>query len=298
MNSPDLHQKCGFVSVIGLPNAGKSTLVNALVGAKVSIVSRKAQTTRRRILGIVMHEGAQLILIDTPGIFTPKRSLDKAMVKAARESMPESDAVLHIVDAARRNALDNNKAIIRQLPSDKPCFLVLNKIDRVAKPELLAQAQAFNDEKPYTQTIMISALKEDGLARLKEDLAALIPAQPYHYDPDQLTDLPMRLMAAEITREKIYDQLHQELPYDSFVVTENWREKEDGSVHIDQAIIVARSSQKGIVLGRKGARIKTIGQAARQEMKESFGQEVHLKLFVKIDEGWAERPDTFGYLGL
>lgn len=285
--------RCGAVTLIGLPNAGKSTLVNALVGGKVSIVSRKVQTTRMRVVGITAHEETQLVLIDTPGVFEPKTTMEKAMVSAALEALHEGDVILHIVDVGDRKAVEHNKIILRNLPARVPVVLVLNKVDRIAKEELLALTADFNAAFTYAQTFMISALKASGLADLMKGLAAFMPEGPWHYDEDQMTTMPMRLLAAEITREKIFDQLHQELPYSIFVQTEAWENFDNGDVRIAQMVVVDRESQKGIVLGRQGSRIKQIGEAARKDIEDIMGCRVHLKLFVKVQQNWQEKAEFY-----
>lgn len=289
---------CGFVSVLGLPNAGKSTLVNTLAGQKVSIVSRKVQTTRCRVLGIVMQGPAQIVLIDTPGIFMPKKTLEKAMVAAAWESIKDADIALHLVDATRKNAAQENKIIAERLPGPEKSILVLNKTDKVNKPDLLALSQSMNEEFAYVATFMVSALKENGTDDLLHDLAGRMPDGPWMFPEDQVTDMPMRLLAAEITREKIFEQLHQELPYAIMVETEHWEEFDNGSVKIDQLIYVQKDSQKGIVLGKGGSQVKKIGAASRTALEDILGRRVHLKLFVKVRENWAEDPAIVRAMGL
>ncbi len=289
---------CGFVSVLGLPNAGKSTLINALVGAKVSIVSRKVQTTRSRVLGILIHDKAQIVLIDTPGIFEPKKTLEKAMVTAAWGSVKDADIIFHLVDASQKNTAAQNQIIIDGLQNSKNCILVLNKTDRVAKPDLLALAQGLNEKLPYLATFMISALKGDGLSDLLQDTALRMKKSPWMFPEDQITDIPMRMLAAEITREKLFDQLHQELPYAVMVETENWEKFDNGSIKIDQVVYVQKDNQKGIVLGKGGSRIKKIGQDARLELEEMMGERVHLKLFVKVKENWTENAESYQMMGL
>ncbi|MCF8496150.1 MAG: GTPase Era [Alphaproteobacteria bacterium] len=281
--------RSGYAAVIGLPNAGKSTLVNKLVGTKVSIVSRKVQTTRNRVLGITMQDEAQIILIDTPGIFMPRKTLEKAMVRTAWDAVPEADSVIHLVDASARDPLRDSAIIIRGLRNDAPCFLALNKTDKVSKPDLLTISAAFNERFPYTATYMISGLKGGGVKDLLRGVANSLPKGPWLFPEDQVTDMPMRLMAAEITREKIFERLHEELPYSIMVSTENWEEFDNGSVKIDQAIYTQRDSQKAIVLGKGGAQIQEIGKKARLELEEILERRVHLKLFVKVKEDWPER---------
>ena len=283
---------CGFASIIGLPNAGKSTLMNALVGAKVSIVSKRAQTTRTRVLGIAMHENAQIILLDTPGIFAARKSFEQFMVGAAFEALDEAELTIHLVDAGQKGALAQNQMIIDKLRADsKPCLLVLNKTDKIQKPDLLALAAAFNAAYPYEATFMISALKQAGTQDLLSDLARRMKPGPFLHEEDQITDMPLRLMAAEITREKIFEQLYRELPHAALVETESWETFDNGDIKISQAVIVQRDSQKAIVLGKGGSRIKQIGAASRLELEKLLETRVHLKLFVKVEPNWMERPD-------
>jgi len=289
---------CGFVSVLGLPNSGKSTLINALVGAKVSIVSRKVQTTRSRVLGIAVHNSAQIILIDTPGIFAPKKTLEKAMVAAAWDSLQEADLIVHLVDASDKRAIEQNALIGARLQNSKSSILVLNKTDKIAKPDLLALSLALNEKTAYRATFMVSALKGEGLSDLKDFLASHLPEGPFLFPEDQMTDVPMRILAAEITREKLFDQLHQELPYAVMVETENWENFDNGSVEIDQVIYVLKDNQKGIVLGKGGSRIKKIGQDARLELEDIIGAPVHLKLFVKVKQDWTENAESLRSMGL
>lgn len=290
--------RCGFVSVLGLPNAGKSTLVNALVGSKVSIVSKKVQTTRCRVLGIAMQGDSQVVLMDTPGIFAPKKTLERAMVGAAWSTLDQADAVLHLVDATNKKALMMNEIIIEKLVKDKPCILVLNKTDDVNKPDLLDLAAKFNERFDYEATFMISALKDQGVDDVLSYLAKNMPEGEFIFDPEQSTDMPMRFMAAEITREKIFHQLHEELPYAALVETESWENFDNGDFKISQVIYIQKETQKAIVVGKGGSRIKEIGAAARADMEEVFGAKVHLNLFVKVQENWGERPENFSLIGL
>ena len=290
--------RCGLVAVLGAPNAGKSTLVNALVGQKVAIVSAKAQTTRARLMGIALEGTAQIILADTPGLFEPRRRLDRAMVNAAWEGASEADAILLIVDG-RKKKLDYLEPILTSLagrPERK--ILVLNKVDEVAKEPLLVIAQALAGEGQFSEVFFISALTGDGVPELKARLAELMPEGPWHYPEDQVSDASERLLAAEITREQLYRQLHDELPYDSTVRPESYTPRKDGSVEIHQQIVIARDSQKGIVLGKGGARLKSIGEAARKELAELLGTKVHLFLHVKVDEKWGEDKEIYEELGL
>lgn len=286
--------RCGFISVIGLPNAGKSTLINTLVGSKISIVSKKVQTTRQRVLGILIHDKAQIILIDTPGVFSPQKTLERAMVGAAFEALDEADITLHLVDASRKDVAAKNEIIFKKITDDKkPAVLVLNKTDQVNKPDLLALAAALNEQHDYAATFMISGLKGTGTQDLLKDLAKRVPAGPYLFEEDQITDMPMRLMAAEITREKIFEQLYRELPHSTLVETEEWEEFKNGDVKISQVIFVQRETQKAIILGKGGNQIKKIGAASRAELEKIFDRTVHLKLFVKVEENWMERGDLF-----
>jgi GTP-binding protein Era len=289
---------CGFVALIGAPNVGKSTLVNALVGSKVTIVSRKVQTTRALIRGIVIENNSQIILVDTPGIFSPKRRLDRAMVSTAWSGAHDADLVCVLIDA-KAGIDEEAEAILGKLASVKhPKILVLNKIDLIPREKLLALAQAANARMKFEHTFMISALSGDGVDDLRATLAKMVPAGPYHYPEDQMSDAPMRHLAAEITREKIYRQLHQELPYQSTVETDSWTERKDKSVRIEQTIFVERESQRKIVLGKGGATIKSIGADSRKEIAEILGQPVHLFLFVKVRENWGDDPDRYREMGL
>jgi GTP-binding protein Era len=290
--------RCGFVALIGAPNVGKSTLVNALVGSKVTIVSRKVQTTRALIRGIVIEGNAQIILVDTPGIFAPKRRLDRAMVSTAWSGAHDADLVCVLLDA--KDGIDAEaEAIFGRVDSvAHPKVLVLNKIDLVPREKLLALAKAANERLRFENTFMISALSGDGVDDLRQALAGMVPAGPFLYPEDQMSDAPMRHLAAEITREKIYQKLHQELPYQSTVETESWTERNDKSIRIEQTIFVERESQRKIVLGKAGATIKSIGAEARKEIAEIVGVPVHLFLFVKVRENWGDDPDRYREMGL
>jgi GTP-binding protein Era len=290
--------RCGFVALIGAPNVGKSTLVNALVGSKVTIVSRKVQTTRALIRGIVIENNAQIILVDTPGIFLPKRRLDRAMVSTAWSGAHDADLVCVLLDA--KSGIDEEAdAILSKLATVRhEKILVLNKIDLVPREKLLALAKAANDRLSFARTFMVSALSGDGVDDLRHTLAEMVPPGPFHYPEDQMSDAPMRHLAAEITREKIFRQLHQELPYQSTVETDSWTERKDKSIRIEQTIFVERESQRKIVLGKGGATIKSIGADSRKEIAEIVGVPVHLFLFVKVRENWGDDPDRYREMGL
>jgi len=290
--------RCGFVALIGAPNVGKSTLVNALVGSKVTIVSRKVQTTRALIRGIVIENNAQIILVDTPGIFLPKRRLDRAMVSTAWSGAHDADLVCVLLDA--REGIDEEaEAILTKVETVRhEKILVLNKIDLVPREKLLALTKAANDRLSFAGTFMVSALSGDGVDDLRHALAEMVPPGPFHYPEDQMSDAPMRHLAAEITREKIFRQLHQELPYQSTVETDSWTERKDKSIRIEQTIFVERESQRKIVLGKGGATIKSIGADSRKEIAEIVGVPVHLFLFVKVRENWGDDPNRYREMGL
>jgi GTPase len=294
----EMPPRCGFVAVLGAPNAGKSTLVNALVGSKVSIVTHKAQTTRGLVRGIALEGASQLIFIDTPGIFAPKRRLDRAMVTSAWGIAQDADLVCLLVDARRGLDTEASDIVERLAPIRKPKVLVLNKIDLVPKAELLTLAACVNQTARFEATFMVSALTGDGVADLKGWLAAQVPEGPWHYPEDQLTDAPLRQFAAEITREKLYLRLHQELPYRSTVETETWKQLTDGSVRIEQTIYVERESQRKILLGKEGRTIKAIGAEARREIADAIEMPVHLFLFVKVREHWGDDPERYREIGL
>ncbi len=295
-------QRCGFVSVVGIPNAGKSTIINNIVGSKVSIVSHKVQTTRCRVLGMAIHNNTQIILMDTPGIFKAKKTLEKAMVTSALSSFNDTDFVIHMVDAAMNNPVEKNKMILNSLQeqgeNQNNIILVLNKIDKISRQGLLKTAQEMNDAFPYKATFMVSAIDGKGVGDLADYLSEILPQEPWIYPEDQISNMPMRLMAAEITREKVFNHLHEEIPYSIFVETENWEEFDNGSIKISQVIYVQKNSQKGVVLGKGGQKIKSIGQASRLELEEIMGQKVHLKIFVKVQENWAERTENYEIFGL
>ncbi len=295
----DNKERCGFVALLGAPNAGKSTLTNALVGSKVSIVTPKVQTTRARITAIAVHGQSQIVFVDTPGIFTKTaRRLEKAMVAAAWSGAEDADIRVLLVDAER--GLDRNtQAIIDGLKkAQMQAVLVLNKIDLVRRESLLALADTLDKEGIFTEVFMLSALNGDGVGDLLATLAGLIPEGPWHYPEDQLADIPQRLLAAEITREKLFLRLHQELPYSATVETESWKPAKGGALRIEQVVYVRRGTQKAIVLGKRGQQIKQIGAEARAEMMEVFGCPVHLFLFVKVRDNWQDDPERYREMGL
>jgi len=291
-------RRCGFVALIGAPNVGKSTLINAIVGAKVAIVSHKVQTTRTLLRGIATEADAQLVFIDTPGIFQPRRRLDRAMVAGAWTGAGDADLVGAMIDA-KRDLDDETSALMERLAGlERPKILIVNKVDLVAKPTLLALVKNASERAAFAATFMVSALTGDGIADLKHWLAGHVPVGPWHYPEDQITDAPLRQLAAEITREKLYLRLHQELPYQSTVETNSWKELKDGSVRIEQTIYVERMSQRKIVLGKGGQTIKAIGAEARREIADIAEQAVHLFLFVKVREGWEDDPERYREIGL
>ncbi len=297
----EVTQRCGYVAVIGAPNAGKSTLVNQMVGTKISIVSAKVQTTRNRILGILTRSSSQIILVDTPGLFSPKSRLDRAMVSAAWTGAEEADIVLYMYDARKKSPEEADlKALekLAKIAGQARIMLVLNKVDAVEPQRLLELAGALNTLCPFADTYMISALNGDGVEDLLLRLAELLPESPWMFDEDQITDMPWRMVAAEITREQIFHQLHQELPYAATVETEIWEEFDDGSVKIDQVIHIERENHKGIVLGKGGAKLKQIGTAARLELEKNLERKVHLKLFVRVTDKWRDDPAYFSQWGL
>lgn len=290
--------RSGFVALIGAPNAGKSTLINQLVGAKVAIVTHKVQTTRALVRGIATHDNAQIVFVDTPGIFKPRRRLDKAMVSTAWGGAKDADLILVLVDA-ERGIKGDAEALLESLKDvGQPKILVLNKVDRVKPESLLKLTTEANERVGFERTFMVSALTGSGCKDLLDFLARRLPEGPWYYPEDQISDQPMRQLAAEITREKLFLRLHQELPYSSHVETEKWEEQKDGAVRIEQVIYVERDSQKGIVLGEKGATIKAIGAAARKEIGEILEQKVHLFLFVKVRENWSDDPERYREMGL
>jgi len=311
--------KAGFAAIIGAPNAGKSTLVNALVGEKISIVTHKIQTTRFQVRGIAMHDNTQIVLVDTPGIFEPRQRLDRSMVHAAWSGVADADVIVHVVDAPSyakvhrgeepsgqdKKAAQDTDRVIKGLikrtggrSGERPVYLALNKIDEMEKEHLLELIKIFEKTNAYADTFMISALKGNGVKELSAKLASNMPPGPYLYPIDQAADIPLRLMAAEITREKLFTRLHNELPYASHVETEKWTPMRNGDIKIEQIIYVRRKSQKPIVLGKNGQTIKQIGQMARHDMRESFGKKVHLFLFVKVRENWSEDRSKYLESGL
>ncbi|MBN66414.1 MAG: GTPase Era [Rickettsiales bacterium] len=292
-------EKCGYIALLGAPNAGKSTLMNNLVGTKLAIVTPKAQTTRARMTGICIHDASQLIFIDVPGVFDAgEKPFEKAMVASAWAGVADADIVLVMVDA-KRGLDDENKALITRLKDmGKPAALVLNKIDTVAKEVLLELASEAQELYSFSHIFMISALKGEGVSDVKDYVAESVPEGPWLYPEDQLTDAPERLMASEITREKCFFKLREELPYALTVETESWEERKDGSIKINQVIYVQREGQKGIVLGKQGAMLKAIGEASRKEIEALWETKVHLFLFVKVRENWKSNPDTYRYMGL
>lgn len=301
--------RCAVIAVLGAPNAGKSTLVNALVGAKVAAVTQKVQTTRTLVRGIAMRNEVQLVLIDTPGVFAPRRRLDRAMVAAAWSALEGADAVMHVVDAAAHigseraaadaRSVEDAAAITAKLKQmEIASILALNKVDVVPRPELLALTTKLVDEGLYTDVFMISAKRKDGVEDLAKVLVERAPEGPWLFPEDQTMDAPARVLAAEITREKAFLRLHEELPYELNVETDSWEERKDGSVKIDQTIYVAREGQRKIAIGAKGATIKTIGELARKELEEAFDRRVHLFLHVKVAENWTEERALYQRLGL
>lgn len=291
--------RSGFVTLIGAPNAGKSTLVNRLVGTKVSIVTHKVQTTRALVRGIVSEGDTQIVLVDTPGIFKPKRRLDRAMVTTAWGGARDADVVLVLLDAQSGKLNEQAEIMLANLEHARQTkILILNKVDQVDPPKLLKLAQAANEKVQFDSTFMISALTGNGCKDLLDYLIAKMPYGPWYYPEDQISDMPMRQLAAEVTREKLYLRLHEELPYSSTIETERWEERKDGSVRIEQVIYVERDSQKKIVLGHKGETVKAIGQAARKEIAAILEQPVHLFLFVKVRDNWGNDPERYREMGL
>jgi len=298
LNEEKSPTRSGFVALIGAPNAGKSTLMNRLVGSKISIVTHKVQTTRAVMRGIAMHENCQIIFVDTPGIFAPRRRLDEAMVTTAWGSARDADVSVFLIDA-ERGLNDDLEAIVKKLETvNGPVVLLINKIDQIQRDQLLELTAQLNALYAFRDTFMVSALNGDGCADFMDYLAKNLPEGPFMYPEDQISDLPLRMLAAEVTREKIYLRLHQELPYASHVETEKWEDKKDGSVRIQQVIYVERQSQKKIIIGKNGTTIKAISTAARKDLTELVEQPVHLFLFVKVRENWGDDPDRYREMGL
>ena len=295
--------RCGFVALLGAPNAGKSTLINALVGEKVSIVTRKAQTTRSTVRGVVTIGDAQIVFVDTPGLFLPRRRLDRAMVASAWGAAADADALALLVDARREAAhpslAEDTGDILKTLAeSRKPKVLVLNKIDLIEREKLLSLAARLNAAHPFAETFMIAAATGDGVGRLIDHLAALLPEGPWLYPEDQVAEAPIRSLAAEITREKLFERLHDELPYQATVETDSWKDLPDGSARVEQTVFVTRESHRKIVIGEGGRTIKAIGSAARKDIAEAHGGAVHLFLHVKVRETWLDDPERYRAMGL
>lgn len=296
----DTPQRAGFVALIGEPNAGKSTLLNRMVGAKVSIVTHKVQTTRARIRGVAIEGDSQIVFVDTPGLFQPKRRLDRAMVAAAWGGVSDADVVVLMIEA-HRGITKGVEAILERLTDvakGRTVALAINKIDRVEAPVLLGLTKEMNERFPFVETFLISAEKGHGAEHFRKWLAERMPVEPWLYPEDQIADLPMRMIAAEITREKLTLRLHQELPYQLTVETENWEERKDGSCKVDQIVYVMRDGHKGIVLGNRGETIKAVGKAAREELVEFLGRKVHLFLQVKVRPNWLEESERYSEMGL
>lgn len=289
---------CGFVALLGAPNAGKSTLLNALVGSKISIVTHKVQTTRTRFIGIALHHDNQMIFVDTPGIFEPKKRLERAMVSAAWAGASDADVLVVLVDAVR-GIDDNTRRIIKGLREGKrTAILALNKIDLLRRDSLLSLMKELNEFGEFTETLLISAERGDGLEDLKDTIAKVLPKGPWLYPEDQMTDITERMLASEVTREKFFLRLHEELPYAATVETERWQEKKDGSVRIEQVIYVERDTQKAIVIGKGGRSLKEIGKLARLELEEMFDRRVHLFIFVKVRKNWSDDKERYDNMGL
>ncbi len=289
---------CGFVALLGAPNAGKSTLMNSLVGSKISIVTHKVQTTRTRFIGIALHKDSQLIFVDTPGIFAPRKRLERAMVSAAWAGASDADVIVLLVDAERR-VDENTRRIIDGLKeTGQKAILAINKIDAIRRDSLLGLSEELNEIGDFSETLMISALKGDGLEDLMETIVKYLPKGPWLYPEDQMTDITERMLAAEVTREKFFLRLHEELPYAATVETESWQEKKDGSVRIEQVIYVERETQKAIVIGKGGRSLKEIGKMARAELEEMLDRRVHLFIFVKVRKNWSDDRERYANMGL
>jgi GTP-binding protein Era len=295
---PESPTRCGFIAIVGAPNAGKSTLLNRLVGAKVAIVSHKVQTTRVPVRGIAMRGASQLVFIDTPGIFAPRRRLDRAMVEAASVTAGDADQVIVLIDAVKGSDASVERILTHIKGLSAPCLLVLNKIDKIRKEALLALTSELNSRHTFAATFMVSALDGSGVEDLLAHLAKTAPEGPWHYPEDELTDVTERATAAEITRERIYHHLHDELPYQTTVETTDWKERKDGSVRVEQTIFVARESQRRIVLGEGGRTVKLLSMESRKELAQMFGRPVHLFLFVKVRENWENDPERYREMGL
>lgn len=299
MTETEERTRCGFVALIGAPNAGKSTLLNRLIGAKISIVSPKVQTTRRRVIGVAMRGKAQIVFVDTPGIFAPRRRLDRAMVAAAWSGAGDADRIVLLVDATKKRIDADTSAIIEGLKKDgRRAICAINKVDAVKHESLLKLAAELNAAFPFERIFMISAETGDGVEDLMNEVAAHLPEGPHHFPDDQLTDLPVRLLAAEVTREHLFRQLHEEVPYALTVETEAWEEFKDGSAKVSQTIYVARDSQKAIVIGKGGSRIRQVREAAQAELEQMLERKLHLFLFVKVRENWQEDPERYREMGL
>ncbi|HRK97663.1 MAG: GTPase Era [Alphaproteobacteria bacterium] len=301
MTETQQDRSCGYVAVIGAPNAGKSTLVNQLVGSKVSIVSPKVQTTRNRIMGIVIKDQAQVILVDTPGLFTASTRLERAMVSAAWSGADEGDMVAYIFDSKKKGPNENDRKVLErlsQIVKDRPVFLLLNKVDAIAKPKLLELAVMMNNLCPFTATFMISAKTGDGVEDVLKECVQHLPKGIWLYDEDQISDMPMRLLAAELTREQVFLQLHEEVPYEITVETEVWEPFDNGSIRLQQTIHVTRDNLKAIILGKGGSRLREIGTCARVELEKMLDTTVHLKLFVRVTTKWKDDPDYYSEWGL
>jgi GTP-binding protein Era len=296
--SDDAPTRCGFIAFIGAPNSGKSTLVNSLVGTKIAIVSAKVQTTRALLRGMVIEGPAQIIVIDTPGIFPPKRRLDRAMVGSAWNGADDADLIGLVVDA-RRGCDSQTDAILTELGQRRTeKILVLNKIDLVERASLLGLSERINQQATFAATFMVSALTQDGITAMRQQLGSMLRVSPWLYPADQVSDAPIRALAAEVTREKLFERLHDELPYFATVETTHWKDQADGSARVEQTIFVSRPAHKKIVIGDKGRMIKSVGQAARKEIAEAAGQTVHLFLFVKVRENWTDDPERYREMGL